>query len=86
MDDILLACIDLSMLYNYKEFLSKHFEMTDLGEASYVLGIEISKNREKWVLGLSQKNYIEKVLQRFNMQGCGGTDMPISKVDNLSKD
>ncbi|CAL2271583.1 unnamed protein product [Prunus armeniaca] len=43
-------------------------------------------NREKWVLGLSQKNYIEKVLQRFNMQGCGGTDMPISKVDNLSKD
>ncbi|KAI5317681.1 hypothetical protein L3X38_037388 [Prunus dulcis] len=60
--------------------------MTDLGEASYVLGIEISRNREKRVLGLSQKNYIEKVLQRFNMQGCGGTDMPISKAHNLSKE
>ncbi|CAL8996886.1 unnamed protein product, partial [Prunus brigantina] len=43
-DDILLACTDLSMLHNCKEFLSKHFEMTDLGEATYVLGIEISRN------------------------------------------
>ena len=60
--------------------------MTNLGEASYVLGIESSRNQEKGVLGLSQKNYIEKVLQRSNMQGCGGTDMPISKVDKLSKE
>ncbi|CAL9015427.1 unnamed protein product [Prunus brigantina] len=85
-DDILLACTDLSMLHNCKEFLSKHFEMTDLGEATYVLGIEISRNREKGTLGLSQKNYIEKVLQRFNMLGCGGTDMPISKGDKLSRE
>jgi hypothetical protein len=34
--------------------------MKDMGEASYVLGIEIHRDRQKGVLGLSQKSYIEK--------------------------
>jgi len=44
--------------------------MKDLGEASYVLGIEIHQDRNKGVLGLSQKAYIEKVLERYNMHKC----------------
>jgi hypothetical protein len=74
------------MLHDCKAFLAKHFEMTDLGEASYVLGIEISRNRSEGLLGLSQKAYIEKILNRFNMQNCVGTDVPISKGDKFSRD
>jgi hypothetical protein len=44
--------------------------MKDLGEASYVLGIEIHQDRRKGVLGLSQKSYIEKVLKKLNMHKC----------------
>ncbi|KAI5349422.1 hypothetical protein L3X38_002309 [Prunus dulcis] len=83
-DDILLACTNLTMLHDCKNFLSKNFEMTDLAEASYVLGIDISRDRKNGVLGLSQKSYIEKVLKRFNMQNCTGSDIPISKEDKLS--
>ncbi|CAL8999389.1 unnamed protein product [Prunus brigantina] len=83
-DDILLACTNLTMLHDCKNFLSKNFEMTDLAEASYVLGIDISRDRKNGVLGLSQKSYIEKVLKRFNMQNCTGSDIPIAKVDKLS--
>jgi hypothetical protein len=39
--------------------------MKDLGEASYVLGIEIHQNRKNRVLGLSQKAYLEKVLIKY---------------------
>ncbi|BBG99824.1 transposable element gene [Prunus dulcis] len=81
-DDILLACTNLTMLHDCKNFLSKNFEMTDLAEASYVLGIDISRDRKNGVLGLSQKSYIEKVLKRFNMQNCTGSDIPISKGIN----
>jgi len=42
--------------------------MKDMGEASYVIGIEIHRDRSPRTLGLSQKAYIEKVLKRFNMQ------------------
>ena len=38
-DDILLAINDISMLHETKRFLAKHFEMKDLGEASFVLEI-----------------------------------------------
>ncbi|CAL8139461.1 unnamed protein product [Prunus armeniaca] len=58
--------------------------MKNLGEASYVLGIEISRDRERGLLGLSQKGYIEKVLRRFNMENCAGRDVPFSKEDKLS--
>ena len=41
--------------------------MKDLGEASYVLGIKIYRDRSKRLLGLSQNTYIDKVLERFKM-------------------
>jgi len=40
-DDILLASSDVSLLQETKKFLSSKFDMKDLGEASYVLGMEI---------------------------------------------
>ena len=40
-DDILLATNYLILLHDTKKFLSKKFEMKDLGNASYVLGIQI---------------------------------------------
>ena len=45
MDDILLASSDLGLLHETKRMLSKKFDMKDLGEASFVLGIEIHRNR-----------------------------------------
>ena len=44
--------------------------MKDLGEVSFVLGIEIHRDRRKGVLGLSQKAYIERILKKFSMHKC----------------
>ncbi|CAL8136815.1 unnamed protein product [Prunus armeniaca] len=84
-DDILLACTNLTMLQDCKSFLFKHFDMTDMAEASYVLGIDISRNQEKGFLGLSQRSYIDKVLKRLNMQDCVGSDVPTAKVSMLGR-
>jgi hypothetical protein len=51
-DDILLASSDVSLLLETKKFLSSKFDMKDLGEASFVLGLEIHRDRSKEVLGL----------------------------------
>ncbi|CAL2256677.1 unnamed protein product [Prunus armeniaca] len=83
-DDILLATNNLSMLAA-KFFLSSHFEMKDMGEASYVLGVEIHRDRSRGMLGLSQKGYIERVLKRFNMLSCASGEVPITKGDKLSR-
>jgi hypothetical protein len=57
-DDILLASNDKNLLFETKEFLSSNFDMKDLGDVSYVLRIEIQRDRTKGVLVLSQKAYI----------------------------
>jgi hypothetical protein len=85
-DDILLASSDLNLLHETKAMLAENFEMKDLGEASFVLGIEIVRDRARGLLGLSQKGYISKVLKRFNMEKCSPGESPMSKGDKLHKD
>jgi hypothetical protein len=45
-DDTLLAISDV-LLLEMKKFLSSNFDMKDFGEASFVLGIEILRDRRK---------------------------------------
>ena len=45
----------------------KRFSMKDLGEAAYILGIRIYRDRSNRLLGLSQSMYIDKVLKRFSV-------------------
>ena len=55
--------------------------MKYLSEASYVIGIEIHRDRSHGLLRLSQKNYIEKVLKRFNMHNCSSSVALVVKWD-----
>jgi hypothetical protein len=80
-DDILLASSDVSLLLETKRFLSSNFDMKDLGEASFILGIEIYRDRRKGILGLSQKTYLEKVIKKFSMHAYNSTSAPIVKDD-----
>ena len=67
-DDILLIGNVVSVLQSVKIWLSKNFSMKDLGEATYILGIKIYRDRSKRLLGLSQSTYIDKMLKRFSME------------------
>jgi hypothetical protein len=80
-DDILLASSDVSLLLETKRFLSYNFDMKDLGETSFILGIEIHRDKKKRVLRLSQKAYLEKILKKFSMHACNPTPTPIVKGD-----
>jgi transposase InsO family protein len=67
-DDLLLACRSLSKLTAVKEQLSSLFSMKDMGEAQYILGLQITRDRANRTLSLSQAQYIETVIQRFRME------------------
>ena len=83
-DDILLATNDKGMMHGVKQLLSKNFDMKDMGEASYVIGIKIHRDRSRGILGLSQETYINKILERFRMKDCSPSVAPIMKGDKLS--
>ena len=52
-DDILLVVNDTNMLIEINKLLFIHFYMKDLGEASYVLGIQILRDRPSDIMRLS---------------------------------
>ena len=54
-DDILLDGNNVEYLLTIKEWLSFNFQMKDMGEASYILGVKIHWNRSKRLLTLSQE-------------------------------
>jgi hypothetical protein len=77
-DDILLIGNDIPMLQTVKTSLNNSFSMKDLGEATYILGIKIYRDRSKRLIGLSQDTYIDKVLKRFNMEQSKKGFLPMS--------
>ena len=84
--DILIAGSDKMLIDVTKKWLSSNFEMTDMGEASYVLGVKIFRDRSKRLLALSQKTYIQKMLRRYHMHDCKPMDTSIEKNLSLSLD
>ena len=59
--------------------------MKDLGEASYILGMKIYRDRSKRMLGLSQSTYIDTVQKRFSMENFKKDYLPIGHEIFLSK-
>ena len=60
-DDILLTGNDIEFLGSIKGYLNNNFLMKDLGEASYILGIKIYRDRSRCLIGLPQSTYLDKV-------------------------
>ncbi|KAL0463005.1 UNVERIFIED_CONTAM: Retrovirus-related Pol polyprotein from transposon TNT 1-94 [Sesamum latifolium] len=83
-DDILHIGNDVKMLGDIKAWLSTQFSMKDMGEASYILGIKIYRDRSRRMLGLTESSYIE-VLKRFKMEHSKRGLLPMRHGVMLSK-
>ena len=83
-DDIFLMGNNVSLLSNVKNWLAEQFHMKDLREASYVLGIQIIRDRKNKLLALSQASYIDKLLAQFSMQNSKKGLMPTHHGISLS--
>ncbi|CAA0811530.1 Uncharacterized mitochondrial protein AtMg00810 [Striga hermonthica] len=83
-DDMLIAANNMSDIIDLKDLLSQEFEMKDLGVAKKILGMEIRGDRGSKKLWLSQKSYVEKVLQRFGMNEAKPLGTPLANHFKLS--
>ncbi|UYV78672.1 hypothetical protein LAZ67_16002340 [Cordylochernes scorpioides] len=75
-DDMLLASDSEIIIQNTVKTLEKEFEIKNLGYPTQFIGIEISRNREGELL-LSQKNKIQELVERYNLQEAKPTFTPM---------
>ena len=59
--------------------------MKDLGEAAYILGIKIYRDRSRRLIALSQSTYLDKVLKKFRMKESKKGFVPMLSGKTLSK-
>ncbi|KAL5740548.1 hypothetical protein ACOSQ2_029728 [Xanthoceras sorbifolium] len=83
-DDMLIAAKDMFELNKLKSELSGEFEMKDLGAAKKILGMEIRRDKAAGKLYLTQKSFVEKVLERFGMKNAKPVSTPLAAHFKLS--
>ena len=69
-DDMAIAGYSLARITQFKNDLTKVFDITDLGELKYILGIQVKRDRKAHTISLNQTAYIHHVLARFGMKDC----------------
>ncbi|KRX58463.1 Retrovirus-related Pol polyprotein from transposon TNT 1-94, partial [Trichinella sp. T9] len=84
-DDGLLRCLSLTVLKELVKKLDAEFEIT-VGDPSNFVGLEIYRDRSKRTIAIGQKNYIRRVLLKFNMESCKSVATPGDPSIKLSKD
>lgn len=84
-DDILLLSNNEQAKLNLKAKLSTTFKMKDLGAATSVLGMNITRDWNDGTISIDQSRYITEVLERFGMQDSHPVTSPMDVNVKLSK-
>ena len=82
-DDLVLAAAEVEQIEWIKAALTNTFEMSDLGELTTYLGLDISQNRSQRLLTLDQMKYIDKILNRHGMQDARPSLTPLDPNTRL---
>ena len=67
-DNILITGKDPTLVEQKKEELKERFEITDMGEVSRILGIEVKRDYDEGTLVITQRAYADHILKRFGRQ------------------
>lgn len=76
-DDMIAASNVPEKLDEIINHFSKVFEMKILGEPENFLGMKIHRDRSKREMSITQPEYTEKILERFDLKECNAQDTPM---------
>ncbi|CAJ2662166.1 unnamed protein product [Trifolium pratense] len=83
-DDLLVTGSSVEFIQQFKDDMKQVFEMSDLGEMSYFLGMEVEqKNGDIFIC---QRKYAKDMLKKFNMENCKSMSTPMCPKEKLCKD
>ncbi|XP_030449874.2 uncharacterized mitochondrial protein AtMg00810-like [Syzygium oleosum] len=82
-DDMLVTGSNSAQITAFKQEMMKMFEMTDLGEMSYFLGMEVRQTQNE--VFICQKKYMKEILKRFNVEECKSVSTPTGQKEKLQK-
>jgi hypothetical protein len=83
-DDIVLLSDNEQSMSEIKTALSSRFQMKDLGQLHFCLGINMVFSDDS--IKLSQPHYTQQILDKYNMRNCNSVSTPMATDVKLVKD
>ncbi|CAI7887731.1 unnamed protein product [Closterium sp. NIES-53] len=83
-DDLVFATDDIEALAHVKSELQKRHTCTDLGELRSYLGLQITRDRARRTITLTQSHMVQQVLQRFGFTWSSAQAIPLATGHSLS--
>ncbi|CAI7926241.1 unnamed protein product [Closterium sp. NIES-53] len=83
-DDLVFATADTAGLAYVKSELQKRHTCTDLGELRSYLGLQITRDRARRTITLTQSHMVQQVLQRFGFTYSSPQATPLPTRHSLS--
>ncbi|CAI5987866.1 unnamed protein product [Closterium sp. NIES-65] len=83
-NDLVFATADTEALAHVKSELQKRHTCTDLGELRSYLGLQITRDRARRTITLTQSHMVQQVLQRFKFTYSSPRATPLSTRHSLS--
>src|SRR5882762_3492199 len=84
-DDFLLAASSLLAAADFKKEIASIWEISNLGEVKFYVGIAIDRDLASCHIYLSQTALIDKILTSFNMVDCNPVSTPMEVGLMLSR-
>ncbi|KAJ9565985.1 hypothetical protein OSB04_001951 [Centaurea solstitialis] len=82
-DDLFVTGTSLEFINQFKRRMASQFEMSDLGELTCYLGIEVTQDTD--CVKVKQECFAKKILKVAGMQDCNPTQCPIEPGLKLTK-
>ncbi|CAJ2627755.1 unnamed protein product [Trifolium pratense] len=83
-DDLFVTGSHRELIDKFKERMKDAFEMTDLGNMSFFLGMQVQQRQNE--IFVCQQKYAKEVLKKFNMEDCKPVATPMNQKEKFSKE
>jgi hypothetical protein len=84
-DDLLLLTEDTAEMEELKQSLRQKFTITDFGEPTLLIGLEINRDHANRTISISQASYIDRMLRQYGMEKSNPVSTPMDPNVTLTK-
>jgi hypothetical protein len=80
-DDMVILADDIQVIRDFKAGMAKRWDIKDLGEVKKILGLEITRDRTKRTIKITQTAYLDEILAEYGL-----TDAREAKTPSASQE
>ena len=85
-DDMVIMSKHLKHALKFKDQLCNCFEISDLGNLTWLLGLKVERDRAAHTITLSQEAYINTIVEHFCLENARPASMPMETGEMLNEE